>query len=81
VLRFRAGRAAYRAVRDAKNRLQVGGDKLVTDLTFSGAPAAGMATIVRRCRDAGFDVVETSPDTTNTSHVFAVVRPVAPPSA
>jgi SAM-dependent methyltransferase len=80
VLRFRAGRAVYGAVRAAKNQLHVGGDKLVTDPTFSGAPAAGLATIVKRCRDAWLDVVETSPDTTNTSHVFAIVRPVAPTS-
>ena len=81
VLRFRAGRAVYGALRDAKNRLHVGGDKLVTDPTFSGAPAAGLATIVQRCRDAQLEVVETSSDTTNTSHVFTLVRPVAASSA
>lgn len=75
VLRFRAGRAIYASVRNMRNRIRPGDDALIVEPTFSGAPSAGLATIIRRLRDASLDVIETSEDPTNVSHVFAVVQP------
>lgn len=75
LLRFRTGRAIYASIRNARNRIHPGADALIAEPTFSGAPSASLATIIRRLRDASLDVVETSDDPTNVSHVFAVARP------